>query len=733
MNHYDQIIVAVHGIGSQSRNATVRSVATRFARSIALSDPNFSPLSPQPLGYFHTDVKGAIKVAPLDEFGKNRHTLAGIGFSEVFWADIPEEVDQEKRTLEESKAWARTVVARARAVFYRGWNQLTETQRQGLREPDFGQAGEVLEEIIDTIQVLENLCFLAEKAGVIKINIRQVLEDYLGDVQLVTEFTQYRRDIIGRFHRAMEQIHDQYPNARLHIVAHSEGTVVSFLGMLHAMSSERLQPAEGTSGPALAPVKQPSPWLRQIHGYMTIGSPIDKHILLWPELFERFNLNRAREMFETRARQHAQKNPYEPPDKGIEWRNYYDYGDPVGFELNTARDWLKQQPFNPFHFKHDDKTKHDIGFARYLWPGKAHNDYWEDPDVFEHFLCDVVRPNPDRPPKLPATRPRVAVLSPSIPYVLSFIVLFGGVMLFYRMVAAYINPPLDPMQNYVRYMTLGTTPPESTPLRNLLSSSFLVTLLVAGTTLLSRFPRLIREWKWYGWGVLSFAIGAAAYRIGIAPASGNAIGAFSTAVPVLGNPVDATIALAFVVGLIGLFAVPKSGSVKKSARAAAQNVCEKVGKPKLAWLEEKPNRRMPARRMRFFHKGMRPLISSGAIALLLLVGFQIWQQKQQPSTLSQTEKDTAMRAYLGTNDLTAVPTNSPAWQQANLKLTSVESLIQPHPPLWPVALSGIVFLYLWWLAGLLFDLAFVWQKYIRDSSPLRRFRKCASLPKWSVS
>jgi len=88
-----------------------------------------------------------------------------------------------------------------------------------------------------------------------------------------------------------------------------------------------------------------------------------------------------------------------------------------------------------------------------------------------------------------------------------------------------------------------------------------------------------------------------------------------------------------------------------------------------------------------------------------------------------------MRAYLGTNDLTAVPTNSPAWQQANLKLTSVESLIQPHPPLWPVALSGIVFLYLWWLAGLLFDLAFVWQKYIRDSSPLRRFRKCASLPK----
>jgi len=725
---FKDIIIAVHGIGSQSRNATVRSVATRFARSIALSDPKFSPLSPQPLGYFHTDVQGAIKVAPLDRFGKNGCILAGIGFSEVFWADIPEGVVQEKRTLEETKAWARTVVARARAVFYRGWNQLTETERQRLREPDFGQAGEVLEEVIDTVQVLENLCFLAQKAGVMKINIREVLSDYLGDVQLVTEYAQYRNDIIGRFHGAMEQIHNTYPNARLHIVAHSEGTVVSFLGLLQAMSAQRLPRSPGAAASATLTVPtEPPAWLRRIHGYMTIGSPIDKHILLWPELFENFDLTRARKIFEDRARQNAEENPADPVDRGIEWRNYYDLGDPVGFELDTVRRWLKTQPFNPFHFIDDDQTKHDIGFARYMWPGKAHNDYWEDPAVFEHFVCDVVRPSAGPAPK-PRTRPLVALVSPMIPYLLSFTVLFAGVLLFYKMVATYIHPPLDPVQNYAHYMTLGTTRHASAPFRDLLWESFLVTLLVSGTTLLSRFPRLLREWKWLWWGAVSFIVGAAAYGWGITEFQEKADVTYPLNIPGLGDPVNATIGLAFIVGLIGLIAVPKTGSMQKRARAAGKNVYQKLTRRKPGWLGDRPTYRRPTRRVRFFRRGMRPLIFSGAIAVSLLIAVQVWHENKHPSTITQTEKNTAMSAFLGTTNLASVSTNSPEWRTAEARLGEIERLLQPHPPLWPVVLSGLAFLYLWWLAGLLFDLAFIWQKYIRDSSPLGRFRKCAPLP-----
>jgi hypothetical protein len=34
---------------------------------------------------------------------------------------------------------------------------------------------------------------------------------------------------------------------------------------------------------------------------------------------------------------------------------------------------------------------------------------------------------------------------------------------------------------------------------------------------------------------------------------------------------------------------------------------------------------------------------------------------------------------------------------------------------WPIVLGAIAFFYLWWLAALLFDLAFVWQRYVRYS------------------
>ena len=68
--------------------------------------------------------------------------------------------------------------------------------------PDFSLAGEVLDEIIDTVYVLENLFFLAEKSGLFKFDLRRVLEEYLGDVQLVAEFSYYRTDIVGRFQQA---------------------------------------------------------------------------------------------------------------------------------------------------------------------------------------------------------------------------------------------------------------------------------------------------------------------------------------------------------------------------------------------------------------------------------------------------------------------------------------------------------------------------------------------------
>ena len=47
-------------------------------------------------------------------------------------------------------------------------------------------------------------------------------------------------------------------------------------------------------------------------------------------------------------------------------------------------------------------------------------------------------------------------------------------------------------------------------------------------------------------------------------------------------------------------------------------------------------------------------------------------------------------------------------------------------PAWPVVLAGLAFLYLWWLGILLFDLTFVWHRYIRCSvaiDTLRQWRR----------
>jgi multidrug transporter EmrE-like cation transporter len=498
-NHaYTDIIVAVHGIGAQSRNSTVRNVANRLAQSETLLCGEPEPFSPQPLGYFHREVQGRIKVVSLDRL-KPDAAMASLGFSEVFWADIPQAVIDEGRTLEETKAWARTVASRARRIFLTHTAKKSPTTDLRVDEPDFSLASEVLDELADTIQVLEHLFALAEKAGMAKFDLDQVLKEYLGDVQLMTEFSCFREQIIARFHEAMREVHEQHPHARLHIVAHSEGTVVSFLGLLQAVHQSSARPATPEDSKSFA-------WVDNVRGFMTLGSPLDKHILLWPELFENFHFEAAL-----------------PEKPKIKWCNYYDYGDPVGFKLDITRKWLKEAGCTAFDFTKEN----DHGFARYLLPGKAHNDYWGDPVVFEHFVFHVIRPRPTSQQREagfgtdwwfkmtahpgPRSRLLTFLLSPALPYVASAVVLFAGVLLFYKAVAEHIDPPMDSLHNFVRYMTMGTGPKDSPTSGTLFLKSLGVTSLIAGATLLARWRRLTREKRWSFAGLAAFGMGAFFY------------------------------------------------------------------------------------------------------------------------------------------------------------------------------------------------------------------------------
>jgi len=527
---YTDVIIAVHGIGAQMRNSTVRSVANRLAQSrTLLGESEDEPLAPQALGYFHAQRKDMTQVLPLDRFTDSSARLAMVGFTEVFWADIPQAVVTEGRTLEETKAWARTVVARAERLCTQARAEQLRTQAQAKKPetsivpPDFTLAGEVLTEVIEAVYVLENLGKIGERAGLYQFDLRKVLDEYLGDVQIVAEFTQFRNNIVERFEKAMQDVARDYPGANLHIVAHSEGTVVSFLGLLNAMSRgakpysrpEPDQPVcrfhlEKPSGPdskkeVPEPGRNEGNWIGRVRGYMTIGSPIDKHLLLWPEIFPATDLEQA---------------TTELGAGRIKWRNYYDFGDPVGFCLDTARAWLDKKKCGVFQF---DGKLHDHGFARYLFPGKAHNDYWADPVVFEHFVREVIAGDKEVP--RPPTRKITQFLSPLLPYVLSFILLFGGTLLFYRAVSRFMNPAAEQVQSYIRLMVVGDF--EDAPLSTwqLARNSLGVALLIAGVTLLARWPRIARGKRWWVAGAAAFAVGCFAYTALLPRESRDGIGA----------------------------------------------------------------------------------------------------------------------------------------------------------------------------------------------------------------
>lgn len=642
------IFIAVHGIGEQNRNSTVQAVATQLARATVLGKYwSRPPVAPQPLGYFQGSDHSAGLVSPIATAAATGESPVAIGLAEVYWADIPREVVEEGRTLEETKAWARTVVARAQALYEQALDQertaglgkadaagvserleqVLHQWKRTLTEPDFGLAGEVLDQIIETIYVLENLLFVARKTGVLSLDLTGLLNDFLGDVQLVTEFASHRLDVIARFQAALERIYDEQKAAgngqvRLHVIAHSEGTVVSFLGLLHALCGHRIQLPDAKDGRArLVATGAVPPWLGQVRSYLTIGSPIDKHLLLWEHLWEGLDpLPQAKAV-------------------PIRWRNYYDVGDPVGFRLDTARLWLAEQKITAFEFE----EAHDIGFSRYLVPGKAHVDYWTDHDLFAHYLTTAAfardEAEPAHSPRLqlePAPPPRsrgwVRWLAPTLPYLLSTAVLIAGVGLAGQAVAGYILPVLSPSDNYTVRAELGLAAPEWDVLtfRNVLG----VSLLIAGVTLLARLPRLAAGFRWKFAGLEAFLLGALSYGCLVDYSVQREIGyLFSLPAVLLLIPTVFWLALgslgkgwarAAVVGALGSVAAGYYWHARIFPMTSENEyVLSIVG----TWLVALTvgltglavTRRSRDRRSRWLLRGMRPLMLTGTLVVVAMV------------------------------------------------------------------------------------------------------------------
>lgn len=58
-----------------------------------------------------------------------------------------------------------------------------------------------------------------------------------------------------------------------------------------------------------------------------------------------------------------------------------------------------------------------------------------------------------------------------------------------------------------------------------------------------------------------------------------------------------------------------------------------------------------------------------------------------------------------------------------LAMLNEHRVVGKHGPLWPVFVAILTFLYLWWLSSLLFDLLFVWHRYIQGDAAHKFLRR----------
>jgi hypothetical protein len=572
-----KIIVAVHGIGDQIANATVQSVAFRLYEY-------YGHPPAVPLGRFHRSANAPPGVE-LFERDSDPTFPARLGFAEVYWADIPRELVDRGFTLEEAKQWARTIVARLNL-------KAADDKQMDWRQ--YRMLETVLDELVDAVFVLDNLLFLADRAGLVKFDLKKVLNDFLNDVQVVTEFEEFRGGILKKFNDVMEVIANdpKAEGAEIYIVGHSEGSVVAYFGLLSALSQK----------------PQPPAWADQVRGLMTIGSPIETHLLLWADLWK-----------------YTPSRPA-PAHGPIVWWNYLDYGDPIAYRLDRTREWMAAKGWNAF-FRFP--AEQDVAFSRYILPGKAHVDYWGDRELFAHVIENLLRlPPPGKAAskgavakaELPRSRWFAGLTASVFPYALVSALMFLAVYFLYTPVAS----------------ALGAEQSSRETFRNLAG----LTMLLAGMTATVRIPRLTRSMRWWLGAGLFLLAAMAVYPIVVVPVTqqliGDALG-FLPAVTLDGQNVT----LPFLV--LVATAIATIWSYKRPAR------------------------------------GVWPLLVPGTLLALALV-VQILRRDAGETTV------------------------------------------------WPILLGSAAFLYLWWLATLLFDLSVVWHSYVRWSRAMNVMRQMIRTP-----
>lgn len=715
-----KLYVAVHGVGDQRQFDTIQQAAPQVIRWLSGEQgPRIS------LGTFSTP--GNVEPEPTTisavSWRKPFPTSDDqIGFAEVYWADLTRKVDVAGYRLEEAVSWAQTLVDRV-AEFHRT-TKVDHNRKAQISQVDFELIRDVIGELGDGVKLLGQINTFAPKLNLPSFDLARIVNQYLGDVQFVAEFGDVRAAIIHRFEETMKHVTRAVENDEIdeiYLITHSEGTVVTLIGLLRAFS------AVGDDIPA---------WRDRLRGWMTIGSPIDKHLVIWPELWTEFN----------------DIPKHEPPQKVV-WWNYSDWGDPIGFSLDSARDWMTKTGWNKvFEFEADGEP-HDFVFSRYRWPGQAHLDYWTDNDLFDHFLNEM---------RLKGTGKSLGnkvfeqIVNYVIPYALSLAVL--AVAMFFLDSGVWSGIGFSSSDH------LGTFTKEVTAFSSLL----------AGTTVLARMPRLVRKrrdkWLYAGLAAVIFALFAAVFWFVLPQQTAefmvrqlvperlilphhlqtalknHAPGAMEYQTAYWNWIFDIFKCSSIGLGLlVGLNAVLLRWRVWQGFMCAfCCFLLLAVGTITVATLMGKPILHIPNEFLGLQKgaiKAWSPLIglwltSVSLLIVLLWLLFEVWHNRSAgllpligpgvtivvgigcaiAVSAALSEKPSTAGTVTIKAAVTEAKTSHADASKSDANNTSAApEMEREKATIWPLVVGSIAFLFFWKLSVILFDLTFVWHRYIRNN------------------
>ncbi|GAB5416806.1 MAG: hypothetical protein Crog4KO_22950 [Crocinitomicaceae bacterium] len=491
--HY---VVVVHGIGEQRPNETVPAVISRFAeaRMMDFEESDNKPGSAVERHNFITMGKVAAQAGTKKKDGKVsfagespwsqfegipniygdevKHFKAiqsegeeDIRFVDMYWADILD--DYFKVSGQTTEVWTDAVLSRMK----------TDTEEKE-DDPIKEKRQTWIKQVLTHIQ--ETALFATNVAGLPKVNVADelnaVMENVVGDIQIYGENRSVRGEAVARFHGLMEKIHEQhlqtynitgfnletedvnhrykvgskysgykrlkeanieYVRPKIHVVAHSLGTVLSLDAIMYAhVKKEYANPANSTENeyrnipfemygeeqfkkvewdiennkPEVEKKNRTegngiidrtegefvgSNWIDNLESFVTLGSPIDKFLVLYPENYsylkgelhkkgssknDESNVSKAKALFKTRTPEGMPK---------IRHYNYCDEQDPVGHHL----DLVHEQEGYQLIFDNDGMNR-DVVFNQYVTPGVAHIKYWEDQILMRRILHQTVDGDP---------------------------------------------------------------------------------------------------------------------------------------------------------------------------------------------------------------------------------------------------------------------------------------------------------------------------------------------------